>query len=76
MTITCPKTGYTVQLTFKESGTDNVVRGVICNMYTPEQGDLFTVEGRAGGVINIVNNKTKEKKLFLDVEGKYFWKIL
>lgn len=68
LSITCPKTGFSVVLTFKESGSDNVVKGIITNTYTPEQGDLYVIEGRAGGVINMTNLKTKEKQLFLDVE--------
>jgi hypothetical protein len=70
MTITCPKTGYLVNLLFKESGSDNAVKGSISNIFNPELGDQFSIDGKLGGVINYTDLKKNEKKLLIDVEGK------
>lgn len=69
MTINCPKTGYSVNLLFKESGSDNVVKGTISNIFKSEQGDLYSIDGKLGGIINYIDLKKNEKKLLIDVEG-------
>jgi len=68
LSISCSKTGYLVNLLFKDNDQDNIVKGTLSNMYKPELGDIFTFEGKCGGVI-YMTNKRGERKVLIDVES-------
>jgi hypothetical protein len=71
LTIMCPSTRYSATLTFKESGNENVVNGTVSVLDSNDTDELlFTIHGKASGVINITNVKTSEKKQLIDCQSK------
>ncbi|PRP77945.1 oxysterol binding family protein, member 7 [Planoprotostelium fungivorum] len=59
--ITCPKTGYTVNLSFKESGSENVVTGSVTQ--TDAEGneeEMCKIEGKCGGEVHMFEKGRKD----------------
>lgn len=91
ITVGCSKTGYSANLSFKESGTDNVVRGniIFLDPHSNIEHELFSLEGKCGGQIFITpcpayfslfstSWDPSEKKLLADLSSKiifYFIKL-
>lgn len=69
VTLSCPKTGLSCIFTFKEKSSENTVRAVIFADANPSD-ELYVVEGKIGGLVNVQAGKGGEKRPLANYESK------
>lgn len=70
-TINCPKNRLSCTLTFKESGSENVVNGTLFYINDQDEEEvIYEIKGKCGGEIYITHPQTKDKKLLIDISGR------